>query len=148
MIQTLDTFNNDSLDPKGLYIIAMNYYSKPGVTLGQDSTGELAPTADTFESGISEDAFYSVMEDFAAQHDQEVIYEDDEVVIMTANEALYHAIHEECGERFTYDIGGQKWCSLIFHMNSVSAPKWKKTAMLRKKTIHLMRRIWIHNDPS
>ncbi len=108
MMQTLDTFNNDSLDPKGLYIIAMNYYSKPGVTLGQDGTGELAPTADTFESGISEDAFYSVMEDFAVQHGQEVIYEDDEVVIMTADEKLYHAIHEECGERFTYDIGGQK----------------------------------------
>ncbi|MGN7437998.1 MAG: hypothetical protein ACTHOO_05070 [Alcanivorax sp.] len=108
MIQTLDTFNNDSLDPKGVYIIAMNYYSKPGITLGQDGTGELSPTADTFESGISEDAFYKVMEDFAAQHDQEVIYEDDEVVIMTANEKLYHAIHEECGDRFTYDIGGQK----------------------------------------
>ena len=105
MVATLETFDSDQIDPRGMYILASNFYSKPSVTLGQDRTGNLTPTADNYHSGISEADFYVVMEEFADRHGQDVIYEDDETVIMTGTQEALHCLQAECGDRFSYDIG-------------------------------------------
>ena len=105
MAATLDTFDTEKVDPNGMYILVSNFYSQNGVTLGKDASGNLASTADNFRSGISEDAFYEIMEEFAERHGQEVLYEDAATVIMTGTPETYQHIQAECGQRFSYGIG-------------------------------------------
>ncbi len=105
MVANLENFNSAALDPKGSYIAVANFYSKQGTALGKDNSGGLAKMADNYHSGISDEDFYALIDDFAQRHNIEVILMDDGAAVLEARPESYKLIQEECGDRFSYMLG-------------------------------------------
>ena len=106
MVSNISNFSSAALNPKGSYIAVANFYSKPSVALGKDNSGGLTSMAENFHSGISDEDFYALIDDFSQRHNLEVIMMDDGSAVIEGVPDTYHRIKEECGDRFSYMLGG------------------------------------------
>ncbi len=105
MTTDLDSFTKAALDPNYLYIIAANFYTKPGVLFAPNEAGGLSKMPENYKSGLSDESFYAIVEQFAADHDLDIVFQDEGSVVIPSNMEGYQVIQQECGDRFSYMLG-------------------------------------------
>lgn len=107
----INTPDFDNFDTDTLFVNSTQYYIIVGNFFFMDDPLARAGKSRRFnyKSGISEQAFHALMEDFANRRDLEIILASDDVVVMAGDYADYQAICRDNGSRFSYDfVNGQK----------------------------------------
>ncbi len=61
-----------------------------------------------YKSGISDSAFFALMQEFAERFKLEIILAEDDTVVMTGNLSDFSRIQFENGHRFSYDFADAK----------------------------------------
>ena len=97
-IPTVKNFNEAAVHPKGRFIMINNFMHQH-ITPWYIATKNLP---DMLESNITDEAFFTVIDAFAREYDEDILIFDEGCIIMTGGAETLRVLEKECGTRFSY----------------------------------------------